>query len=172
MEYQIKTEPHNLCIKNRDISICPCCQTELEHVIKSGKYCNECGYCRYGDRPFGMCGNSREGIYPEGCTCEYGEKDFLFIICATCSNSKCRICKKSVRCEGEDCNNIICSDCHFKMRWQKATPCEKLEFHGVDKLKLLAKNKGIRCYSKLSKSDLVQLLKPIVIAMDFPIKKK
>lgn len=59
-------------------------------------------------------------------------------------------------------------DKEFGSRWKKSTPQEKLDFYGITKLKLLAKNKGIETSHK--KKTLLKLLSPIVTEKDFPIK--
>jgi hypothetical protein len=47
---------------------------------------------------------------------------------------------------------------------------EKLELYGINKLRILAKNKGIKKISQYKKAELINILKPIVSDTDFPIK--
>jgi hypothetical protein len=49
---EIRAEPYNLQIKDNNVEICPCCDTILQRNIRKGNYLiDECGYCRYLDRP-------------------------------------------------------------------------------------------------------------------------
>ena len=41
---------------------------------------DECGYCRYLDRPFGGCGSTAITHY-KGCSCRYEEKDCVVLTC-------------------------------------------------------------------------------------------
>ena len=68
---EIRTEPHTLKVNSNIITHCSCCNSILQQEIKSGKYLigDECGYCRYLDRPFGGCGNTASSHYGS-CSCE------------------------------------------------------------------------------------------------------
>jgi hypothetical protein len=193
---EIRTEPYDLPINSSIITNCPCCNDILQQKIKNTFYLidGECGHCRYLDRPFGGCGNT-DG----GCECEYGNKDYLYIICNKCLSPKCVKCGNNVRCKGDDCNKIICDDClspkcvkcgnnvrgddcnkiicrkcveseEFNNKWNKSTPQEKLNVYGIKKLKILAKYKKIKGFSKYNKEELIRLLSQCVSKADFPIK--
>ena len=177
LEMEICVEPHDLQIKDINVEICPCCNMTLRRNIRKGKYLindKECGYCRYLDRPFGGCGNTAISHYG-GCSCEYGEKDYLCVTCEKCKSSKCIDCKTMLPCRNKNCNiPTRCFDCYkkheFNNKWQNTTPCEKLDVYGIVKLKILAKNKKIKGYSKYTKRALINILTPLVNENDFPIK--
>jgi hypothetical protein len=171
---EIRTEPYTLKFDS-NINVCPCCNSILQKEIKSGKYLigSECGYCRYLDRPFGGCGNTASSHYG-GCSCEYGEKDYLYISCKKCLFPKCIKCGDKCYCKGDDCNNIICRKCikttEFNNKWNTSTPQEKLNTYAIKKLQILAKNKKIKGFSKYKKNELINILIPLVSNEDFPIK--
>jgi hypothetical protein len=56
----------------------------------------------------------------------------------------------------------------FADKWAKADAVGKLSLHGIDKLKILAKNKDIE-YEDKTKKELVDLLTPVVDNFDYPI---
>jgi hypothetical protein len=74
----------------------------------------------------------------------------------------------------------LCGDCSpiymarekekFVKEWQTASPSEKLRFYSKEKLVILCRRKAIKRYSKLSKQQLVELLKDTVTEKDFPIR--
>jgi hypothetical protein len=171
---EIHCEPYQLQIK--DITAkCPCCEMILHHHIRKENYLiNECSYCRYLDRPFGGCGNTAETHYG-GCSCEYGEKDYLYMTCETCTSSTCIQCKHPLRCCNQNC--VLpkrCDDCckkhEFSNKWKNTTPQEKLQLYGIEKLKILAKIKKVKGCSKYKKHELIHILSPLVNEHDFPIK--
>jgi hypothetical protein len=175
---EIISEPYNLNLTNEQ-DRCQCCDLILEKEIKKGNYLigNECGYCRYLDRPFGGCGNTALSHYG-GCTCEYtceyGEKDYIYISCKNCKEPKCLKCKTKLNCCNNNCNKIICNSCENKIKfnnvWKTKTPQEKLKLYGSEKLKILAKKKNIKGYSKYNKDELFTVLAELVDENDFPIK--
>lgn len=184
---EIITEPSFLNIKNIDETVCPFCNDSLKKEIKKGWYlAYECGYCSYSNRPFAMGSSSLESHYPEGCKCRYAEKDFMYLICANCCNPKCAKCDIVIEIGYTYDPNRICDKCKRKLEiekikiekekfndnWKKITPQEKLKLYGLEKIRILAKCKGIKGYSKYKKNELVNLLTPLVIDEDFPIKKK
>jgi len=172
---EILKEPYNLQIDDNDISICGCCKNNLIKEVKKGNCLigNECGYCRYLDRPFGGCGNTATAHYG-GCSCIYGKKDYMYISCETCKSPKCSKCKNSVYCYNNNCSSVICHRCNkkteFNNKWKVSTPQQKLELYGTTKLKKLAKNKKIKGYSKCKKRELINMLLSLVNDNDFPIK--
>lgn len=94
---EIRCEPYNLNITS-DINNCPKCTSGLNKVIRDGNYLiSECGYCRYSDRPFASCGSSLQNHFPEGCTCNYGIKQYIYYICENCKNPKCQQCNSNIR---------------------------------------------------------------------------
>ena len=132
----------------------------------------ECNYCSYLDRPFGYCGNTTRTHYG-GCSCIYEEKEFLLISCETCKYSKCINCKNNIECCNENCSirPRKCYKCYeFIDKWKNTTPKEKLNLYGIEKLKILAKQKEIKGYSKYRKHDLICILSPLVSENDFPIR--
>ena len=60
----------------------------------------------------------------------------------------------------------------FKKDWLYTTPKQKLLLYRFDKIRLLAKYKGISNYQSMTKKHLITLLSPIVVKSDFPIKLK
>jgi hypothetical protein len=186
-----RTEPVNLQIKDINVDICPCCNMILQQNIRKGCYLiRECGYCRYLDRPFGGCGNRAKTHYGGECSCEYGEKDYLYISCEKCKYLKCIDCKEPLSCRNENCAiPIRCFQCckkyefnnkwknttpqqklEFNNKWENTTPQQKLELYGIQKLKILAKNKKIKGFSKYKKQELINILLHLVDETDFPIK--
>jgi len=65
------------------------------------------------------------------------------------------------------CN--VCDNKQFRNKWSNSTPAEKLILHGIAKLKILANKKNINC-EDMNKEEIIEILKPIVTADDFPIK--
>lgn len=173
MTMPIISQPYRLGVKNDDIS-CPCCHTQLEKEVKLGTYRSECGYCRYGDRPFGMCGKSREYQYPNGCYCEFEQRELMYITCKKCHEPRCIKCQKQFNCSVDNCSSQLCNNCLDKQRfdemWKTSTPVDKLEVYGILKLRILAKQKNIKGLSRLKKDELISVLSPLVKESDFPIK--
>lgn len=66
-----------------------------------------------------------------------------------------------------------CPECisnkEFQIEWKTLTPDQKLSKYGLKKLKILAKKKKIKGYSKWNLSKLFTELKPLVTHKDFPI---
>lgn len=182
MEMNIRYEPSNLIIKDENSIICPCCSNQLIKEIKKEQFviseCGSCGYGdRYSDRPFASNNRFRN----ETCYCEYGEKDCLYITCESCKkHSDDPMC---IKCNGYidyiralDLFTRLCASCEkqkqFTQDWKTSTPQEKLNLYGTNKLKILAKNKKIKGYSKLNKNDLINILSQFVNENDFPIKSE
>tara|TARA_R110000796_G_scaffold137718_1_gene253832 strand:- start:276 stop:512 length:237 start_codon:yes stop_codon:yes gene_type:complete len=73
------------------------------------------------------------------------------------------------------CINKYCIKClskqAFNKSWKTLSPKDKLKLYGVIKLKVLAKNKKVKGYSKYKKQQLIDILSPLVVKSDFPIKK-
>ena len=174
----ITIEPHILKVDSNS-NVCPCCNNILhkEIKLKCVKIGNECSNCRaydnYLDRPFGGCGNTAISHYGD-CSCEYSEEEYLYITCKKCLSPTCIKCGTKCFCEGNGCNEIVCRKCiendKFNSNWKKSTPEQKLEFYGIKKLKILAKNKKIKGFSKYKKNELIDILIPLVTENDFPIK--
>ena len=57
---------------------------------------------------------------------------------------------------------------HFKREWVGASPCNKLCFYGVAKLRLLAKRKLPKGHWKLDREGLITALSPLVRDAYFP----
>jgi len=106
------------------------------------------------------------------------EKYFISIICKDCVNEsghthvneddtceKCNIALKYNTC-------ISCyNDKQFQNNWKVMKPIDKLSLYGEIKLKILAKNKKLKGYTKYGKDELINILKPLVNDDDFPIKE-
>lgn len=166
---EIRTEPSILNV-DINVNVCPCCNNRLQQEIRSGKYLigDECGYCRYFDRPFCVYGGNIASSHYGGCSCKYGKKDYLYISCKKCLSPKCRKCGVKQHCSGSSggCNNIICSNCEdFVSRWN-SSPKEKLNTYGIIKLRKLAKNKEIK-FSRLKKQALIDVLNDNLQDKDF-----
>lgn len=170
---KVRCEPFILEIKDKDIMYCPCCNNSLiksvnkGHQLKGGE---ECRYCRYSDRPFAYCSSSWQNHFPNGCYCEWEEIEYINIKCIKCNDIKCIKCNENIECKMTNCNKAFCSNCEFSSKWKLSTPQEKLELYGIQKLKLLAKKKNIKGFSKLCKDDLIISLSNVVDNNDFPIK--
>ena len=177
MNLEIRTDPYNLQINDDSIVYCPCCNNVLVKQVNKGNYLidGDCGYCRYLDRPFGGCGNTAATHFG-GCSCEYGEKDYLYISCENCKSPKCLKCQTSISCRNQKCGSIVCDTCikraQFNDTWKTTTPQEKLDLYGIVKLKILAKNKNVKGYSKYTKRELINTLSPLVNENDFPINTR
>lgn len=173
---EIRSEPYNLQIKDKDIMTCPCCNLLLQKEIRKGKYLidDECGYCTYSDRPFASNSSSLYQHYPSGCSCTYGEQDYLYISCENCKSPICMKCKTTMCCSNIKCGSIECDQCikktEFNNKWKTTMPQEKLNLYGIEKLKILAKNKKIKGYSTYKKHELINILSSLVNENDFPIK--
>jgi hypothetical protein len=173
-----RTEPYNLKININNDQLCQCCNNFLKYEIKKAKYqiSKDCGYCVYSDRPFTTGSSSLHVHYPDGCTCEYDDKEFLYITCNKCKSPSCTICNEKINhCYHENCATNICDNCKNKKKfnntWEISTPQEKLILHGIKKLHILAKNKKIKGYSKYKRGELIKILNNVVDKNDFPIKK-
>ena len=172
---EIRTIPSNLHIEDSTLS-CPCCNGILEKEIKNVRYLSrECGYCRYSNRAFATYSSSWQQHFPNGCTCEDErcEKEFIYITCVKCESPKCIKCNHKGDCCNKNCNSFLCLDCdkknNFNNAWKTSSPQEKLNLYGIEKLKILAKNKNIGI-SKYKKQELINILSPLVNEKDFPIK--
>jgi hypothetical protein len=170
---EIRCEPYELLINDKNIINCIICNNLLIKEIKEGSYLiNDCGYCRYSDRPFVIGSSSLYNHYPEGCTCEYGKKEFLYIICNICKFPKCNKCGIKINNCISKCNNCekILEKNKFNEKWNISNPIEKLNMYGIIKLKKIAKMKNLKGYSKYNKNELIEKLKLLVNDNDFPIK--
>ncbi len=52
------------------------------------------------------------------------------------------------------------------------TPAEKLETYSKDKLMILCRNKGVVFKPIMKKQEIIDLLRDVVVASDFPILSK
>jgi hypothetical protein len=146
---------------------CPCCNTELVKETRKRHHLvgRECGYCTYLDRPFGSCGNTAETHYG-GCSCEYEDgEDYMYISCKNCCKSLEYI-KQQIERDNDRMNKKI----RFNNQWKQSSLEQKLKTYGIIKLKILAKNKKIKGYSKCKKHELVEMLVPSLSENDFPIR--
>ena len=53
--------------------------------------------------------------------------------------------------------------------WRVSTPIQKLEIHGMNKLQILASEKGLTDIYDLDRESLLYLLAPLVNENDYPI---
>ena len=75
---EIRKDPYFLEIKDKDITLCPRCNYLLNKEIKKGRcLINECGYCRYSDRPFVCMSSSWQQDFPDGFSDEFMESGVL-----------------------------------------------------------------------------------------------
>jgi hypothetical protein len=174
IEMDIRFEPYDLQINDITVDTCPCCNMILQRNIRKGRYLigGECRSCRWNDKMFsGWSSYNRYG----DCSCQYREKDFLYITCENCKSAKCIDCQKPIRCYNKNCSiPTRCCDCRkkyeFIITWKTTTPQEKLNLYGIKKLQILAKNKKIKGFSKYKKQEIIDILSPLVNENDFPIK--
>ena len=189
--YKIISDPETLKITNKDIEYCPICNNLLIKTIeKRCVYERKCDECSYNDRPFGY---NRSNKGP--CTCIREYQNCLIVMCNDCLLPRCSSCNKKLNSnrisQSYVCNDClpkcilcntpfigkhICVECQerqekilFNQKWKKSTPQEKLQFYGLEKLKILAKNKGIKNISRYNNCYLLNTLIPIVNDSDFPI---
>ena len=91
----------------------------------------------------------------------------IYVICNKCQNKY----KQSIH---NTKPTDVCEKCKekidFNNKWKTATLQEKLNMYGIKKLKILAKNKNLKGYSKYTKAELINRLEPLVNESDFPIK--
>ena len=148
----IVSNPDSLNITSDEVSLCPKCNSNLFKKIekKWRQIGNDCGWCRYSDRPFTLGSSSLESHYPNGCTCKYEETGYILLI--TCHN-----CLHPPKIS-------------FSEKWKNSSAIDKLKLYGIRKLKLLAKSKKIKGYSKYKKKELIDVLQPLINDNDFPIK--
>ncbi len=161
---KIITTPYGIRVKDTDTN-CPICNTEL--IKELGTYSevvSECGSCRCG------CGGH--------CYCEYAEFDYLYIICNHCRFPECNVCKVRGRRYGISDKVYTCNKCtksiknrEFSDKWKTMSVVDKLNVHGIEKLRILARKKAIKGRSKLNKNDLIEALIPITTHSDFPISR-
>lgn len=172
-------------------TLCYYCNSILLKQVKKSKYLKkECGYCRYSDRPFAMGSSTLENNY-SGCNCEYGEKDFNFIICNNCLNINCKICNIKIYTEYLRKPSLYCYECketykkkelekkkqeQFNIKWKNFTEKRINKFNKYQKeldiltlkmLKEFAKNKNIKNYNKYKKQHLIDILIPLINDEDF-----
>lgn len=138
--------------------LCEHC-SEPKHLTEITKCINtyECKRCR-----------SSWSCYSTICECDYEYVKTTVYECDACNNRKCIGC-------GMQCINKYCIKClskqAFNKSWKTLSPKDKLKLYGVIKLKVLAKNKKVKGYSKYKKQQLIDILSPLVVKSDFPIKK-
>ena len=166
--------------KSSDTECKYCNNILIRKIKKKNILLQECGYCRYSMRPFVYCNSSWESHYPGGCSCD-DNRELMDVLHITCS--ECMIC---INCNGINDKSMIsetdrhinfCEKCEknedkkdFFNTWKDNTPQEKIKYYGTEKLKKLAKRKGLIGYSKYKKEELINTLSPLVNDSDFPIK--
>lgn len=165
---EICVKPWNLKVNITSVK-CQCCGDKLKRSIdKCLVTIRECSNCHRSMRPFnGYCGP---------CYCTTGHRNCINMSCERCISPKCTDCNILISCNETNCSiERRCYDCNkkykFKILWS-GSPEQKLKSYGIIKLKILAKNKNIKKYSKFTKQQLYDLLLPLVCDNDFPIKLK
>ena len=159
--------------------VCTKCSNCVTVTWEQGHDWNECGRCRYMDRPFGW--NSYGDLEP--CTCRRFEVLVKLSTCLHCKNPKCRKCHEtSVSNAGNLCTVCALLEEHkekersqkeFNRRWRTMSIEEKLQVHGMNKLYHLAMLKGFwkigDAMRPMTKGDLIKELAPLCSNTDFPI---
>lgn len=165
----VRTSPYNLKTGPKDNTLCACCGSKLLLEIKQMRILigDECYSCRYQDRPFAL-GSVSAGP----CTCKYKEVKGLLVTCKKCISPRCIKCNRELGFFGK-CKEP-CSECtkkeEFKKQWENSSLSEKLKLYGVKKLRILAKRKKIKRIYTYKKQQLIEILSPLVVAGDLPIK--
>lgn len=100
------------------------------------------------------------------------KSDYYIITCEPCNIPKCPKCNSVTQNRGWLCMHceVVREKRDFSQKWRNSTLKEKLEMHGIVKLRLLAKKYQIKC-SKMSKYELIDILSGIADHKDFPIVK-
>ncbi len=75
-----------------------------------------------------------------------------------------------------DCSHDIdegqIDNTEFYKKWKTLSPAEKLETYSKDKLMVLCRNKGLKIRNTVKKHEVINILKDLVVASDFPIISK
>ena len=183
----VRSIPWSRAFSSNDELCTHCGYAPLERHVDKGRVWDgeECYSCRYRDRPYGM-----NSVRAHECTCHYNTIDCLYITCKRCNGDICYDCGCPNENTGYHSSPWRCQSCDVQFQqkleaerkakqaqekeemrqlWRSADTGRKLRLHGVKKLQVLAKKKGIRKYSKLKKAELVALLEPVTTSADFPI---
>lgn len=164
-----KYKPDKLKINNNGTH-CGFCNSKLKKHIEHGKILvgDECHDCWQSMRPFGKQG---------GCSCEYKEQDYLIIVCEKCRWHRCKMCNKKlseVNLLNQNSTNQYCngkySKCKVRWIFKYGTIEDCLKLHGRRKLEKLAKLKRIPRFYCYTTKELIEILKPITLRNDFPIR--
>jgi hypothetical protein len=98
--------------------------------------------------------------------------------CRQCANPSCILCNRILEGADKTRADKVCSGCQayrereeFQKSWATKSVGEKLAMCGLPKLKILAKKKGVKGFSTMTKRDLLQTLTPLTKDSDFPIKE-
>ncbi len=167
---EIITKPFGICVKDTDTN-CPICNTELIKKVGTGRIVgNECRSCS----TLGFWRSAWE------CYCEYTEYKYVYITCNHCLFPECSVCKVRDSREQLFISDKVytCNKCtksiknrEFSDKWKTMSVVDKLNVHGIEKLRILARKKAIKGRSKLNKNDLIEALIPITTHSDFPISR-
>jgi len=148
------------CLKFDQENTCSCCKNTVQQEQKRDTFLiEECHDCRYKDRPFGH--NNQNLV----CSCVYGIKDVMYIICQYCERPQCKNpkCNMIFRCENKNCNYNFCNTCIqsnlYNIKWNQLNSKGKiLYYYKFTELKTIAKERGINGYSKMNKQHLINIL--------------
>jgi len=167
-----------------DIVNCPNCKCRLEKnviPIQKVEEIEECRACNL-------------GVMSRNCNCKYKycEVETYFITCILCNTCEncgrqlspitggidvCFYCKhlEEIRESQEKYKKELQEtqrqkQLEFNQKWSRSTPAEKLSFYGKRKLLILAEKKQLQKYKSYNKAKLLEVLSPIVVESDFPIK--
>jgi hypothetical protein len=181
----VRCTPANLGVYDAT-SPCPCCGGVLTSATERGSLLvAECAPCReaeeerqrQSDRPYPKRVPVYDLHFRGPCACVYVD-EYTLIRCDTCVSATCAMCggKCESRCTYDasrglrpNCASALCGKCMFKREWIGSSPCAKLSFYGVAKLRLLAKRKLPKGHWKLDRAGLIAALGPLVRDSDFPI---
>ncbi len=165
--------PPNMSYSNNE---CNLCKNKIRFETRIDKvgvnYIEDCGSCTRCQKKKG-CGG-----YESVC-----DELVVIPICDNCN--KCIRCNKILFDKDNEYylehnaftvlnDRYLCKECskksEFNNKWKSMNITDKLEIHGLKKLHVLAKEKNIKGFSKLSKGELIAQLLPCVKDSDFHIK--
>jgi hypothetical protein len=146
---------------------CTVCNNKLIEKIKTEEI-----------KEFKECRACNLGIF--NCSCEtiYSSVNVLYYICLYCKTIEQHNKNINYIVDNEQTKrNYIANDykidfynIEFKYKWCFGSIKDKLNCYGIKKLRILAKNKKLKNYSKKKIDILINVLLPITNHSDFPIK--
>jgi hypothetical protein len=161
-----------------DNPVCPKCNYTLEIYTELQRERKECRACDL-------------GVFSRSCDCTYYESMKTIVKCSNCNKCHCGLQRIQGICDTCKCNKCgltdafddgMCKKCILRdIEIKKQYELEKNKFankwqdnpltcYGKTKLMMLAKRKEVKKYSCMSKSELIEHLRPLIIPGDLPIK--